>query len=75
MQETNLTDGQAAVELFELWMELFGSGELPDSKRYRNEFFTAFGGRVTEHAPIYLMFCAFVGALDMDDMIKHISVS
>jgi hypothetical protein len=65
-QPTQKTDGQEAIEPFELWQDMLIAGLAPDCKRYEKEFFEFYGDRVASpQAPFYLMFCAFVGALDL----------
>ena len=72
MQELNLTEGQMAVLLFEKWMGMLVEGKIPDCKRYHDEFFEYYKGQVkSEKAPFYLMFCAFIGAMDLDDKLKE----
>ena len=68
IQPTQKTDGQEAIELFELWQDMLKAGLTPDCKRYEKEFFEYYGDKVASpKAPLYLMFCAFVGALDLAD--------
>lgn len=68
-----LTDGQAAIKNFELYQTLAINGQLPDSKRYEKEFFEHYGSIVkSRKAPLYLMFCAFVGALDLVDAVAPV---
>ena len=68
IQPTQKTDGQDAIELFELWQDMLKAGLTPDCKRYEKEFFEYYGDKVASpKAPLYLMFCAFVGALDLAD--------
>jgi len=38
IQPTQKTDGQEAVELFELWQDMLIAGLAPDCKRYEKEF-------------------------------------
>lgn len=65
-----ITDGQASVLLYYMWQEMLLNGEVPDCKRYRDEFFDYYGECVkSENAPFYLMFCAFVGGIDMSNFI------
>lgn len=72
INEFNLTEGQMAVLVFETWMDMLVKGEVPDCKRYHDEFFEYYKGQVkSDKAPIYLMFCAFVGAMDLDDKLKE----
>lgn len=60
------TAGQEAIELFELWQDMLIAGLAPDCKRYEKDFFDFYGDRVgSPQTPFYLMFCAFVGALDL----------
>ena len=66
IQPTQKTDGQETIELFELWQDMLIAGFAPDWKRYEKEFFEYYGDKVASpRAPLYLMFCAFVGALDL----------
>lgn len=61
-----VTDGQSAVILYDTWQEMLINKEVPDCKRYHNEFFKFYGDMVkSEQAPFYLMFCAFIGAMDI----------
>ena len=63
-------EGQATVFLFDTWIDLLTKGEISDCKRYHDDFFNSYGEQVKdEKAPLYLMFCAFVGAMDIVDMI------
>lgn len=65
---TKLT-AQEALKLFQLWEDLILSGELPDPKRFNQDFLKFYGGRVkSEQAPCALMFNAFVGALDLMEL-------
>lgn len=71
-QEVNVTEEQTMVLAFKKWQELLVQGEVPDCKRCHDEFFEYYGGLVNgEGAPFYLMFCAFVGAMDMIDLIER----
>lgn len=71
-KEINLTEGKAAVLVFEAWMEMLVNGEVPDCKRYHDDFFEYYGNKVkSDKAHFYLMFCAFVGAMDLDDKLKE----
>lgn len=67
--KTKLT-AQKALKLFHLREELIISGELPDPKRFNQDFLKFYGGgRVkSEKAPYALMFNAFVGALDLMEL-------
>lgn len=68
-----LTEGQAAVMSFDLWQDVILSGLLPDAKRFEKEFFEFYGDRVASpKAPIYLMFCAFVGGMDFANNAKDL---
>ena len=69
--KSNVDERQGVVLAFELWQEMLVNGKIPDCKRYHDEFFKRYGDCVNgEKAPFYLMFCAFVGALDMIDLIE-----
>lgn len=71
MCDKNLTEGQAMVLVFDMWQEMLINGQIPDCKRYHDDFFEFYGGNVkSDKAPFYLMFCAFVGAMDMNDLIE-----
>lgn len=71
-QLDEMSFGQAAVQLFNMWFDMATNGELPDCKRYGNEFFEVYDdSTVTEGSPLYLMFCAFVGAIDMCDYMDN----
>lgn len=67
--KTKLT-AQKALKLFHLWEELIISGELPDPKRFNQDFLKFYGGGEvkSEKAPYALMFNAFVGALDLMEL-------
>lgn len=67
--KTKLT-AQKALKLFHLWEELIISGELPDPKRFNQDFlkFHEKEGVKSEKAPYALMFNAFVGALDLMEL-------
>lgn len=70
--KSNVDERQGIVLAFDLWQEMLVNGKIPDCKRYRDEFFEYYGDCVNgEKAPFYLMFCAFVGALDMIDLIER----
>ena len=63
--KTKLT-AQKALKLFHLWEDLIISGELPDPKRFNQDFLKFYGGGVKSEKVSYtLMFNAFVGALDL----------
>lgn len=66
---TKLT-AQEALKLFQLWKDLILSGELPDPKRFNQDFLKFYGGGgvKSEQAPYALMFNAFVGALDLMEL-------
>ncbi len=65
---TKLT-AQKALELFHLWEDLIISGELPNPKRFNQDFLKFYEGEVkSEQAPYTLMFNAFVGALDLMEL-------
>ncbi len=65
---TKLT-AQEALKLFHLWEDLIISGELPDPKRFNQDFLKFYGGGVKSgQAPYTLMFNAFVGALDLMEL-------
>lgn len=67
-QLDEISFGQAVVQLFNQWFDMMVNGELPDCKRYRNEFFEVYDvSTVAEDSSLYLMFCSFVGAIDMCD--------
>lgn len=66
-----LSEGEFNVAMFELWQDGAISGKLPDAKRFEKEFFEYYGDTVASpQAPFYLMFCAFVGALDLADALR-----
>lgn len=68
----NLTEGQSAVILFDVWIDMLIKGEVPDCKRYHNEFLEFYNGIVkSDKSPFYLMFCAFVGAFDMNNACRQ----
>ena len=68
----NLSEGKAAVLAYDMWQEMLVNGEIPDCKRYHDEFFELYKDVVAnEKAPFYLMFCAFVGAMDINDFINE----
>ena len=70
--KSNVDERQWVVLAFDLWQEMLVNGEIPDCKRYHDAFFEYYGDYVNgEKAPFYLMFCAFVGALDMIDEIER----
>ena len=65
---TKLT-AQKALKFFHLWEDLIISGELPNPKRFNQDFLKFYGGGVkSEQAPYTLMFNAFVGALDLMEL-------
>lgn len=64
---TKLT-AQKALKLFHLWEDLIISGELPNPKRFNQDFLKFYGGVKSEQAPYTLMFNAFVGALDLMEL-------
>lgn len=66
---TKLT-AQKALKLFHLWEDLIISGELPNPKRFNQDFLKFYGGGEvkSEQAPYTLMFNAFVGALDLMEL-------
>ena len=65
-----ITLGQAAVSLFDMWLDMMINGEVPDCKRYEDEFFEYYGASVaSRESPLYMMFCSFIGAIDMYDYI------
>ena len=71
-KQEELTAGQAAVMLFDFWIKHIVDGSLPDCKRYEKEFFEFYGDRVeSKQSPFYLMFCAFVGAMDLNEFIEE----
>ncbi len=71
-KQEELTAGQAAVRLFDIWQEFIIDGSLPDCKRYEKEFFEFYGDSVAStQAPYYLMFCAFVGAMDLNEFLEE----
>ena len=66
-----LSEGEFNVAMFELWQDRAISGKLPDAKRFEKEFFEFYGDKVNgTKAPFYLMFCAFVGALDLAEALR-----
>lgn len=69
--QMNVTDGQVAVMVFDKWQDLLTQGEIADCRRFHDDFFASYGKEVQgDTAPYYLMFCAFVGAMDMVDMVE-----
>lgn len=61
-----LTEGECAIALFEAYLDEIVKGTLPDPDRFKKDFFEVYDGIVkSPKAPYYLMFCAFVGAMDM----------
>lgn len=60
----DFTEGQEAVANFNFYIDLFTSGKLPDGKRYDEDFFKAYP-YVKPNSPFHMMFCTFVGALDL----------
>ena len=58
------TEGQEAVENFNFYIDLLTTGQIADSKRFDKEFFEAYP-LVKPNSPMHLMFCSFVGALDL----------
>lgn len=71
-KQEELTAGQIAVRLFDIWQDFIIDGSLPDCKRYEKEFFEFYGDSVAStKAPYYLMFCAFVGAMDFNEFIEE----
>ena len=69
-KQEKLTEGQATVRLFDIWQEFILDGSLPDCKRYEKEFFEFYGDIVaSSQTAYYLMFCAFVGAMDLNEFL------
>ena len=63
--KTKLT-AQKALKLFHLWEELIISGELPDPKRFNQDFLKFYGGGgKKEKTPIARMLNPFLGALNL----------
>lgn len=58
------TEGQEAVENFNFYIDLLTTGQIADSKRFDKEFFEAYP-LVKPNSPLHMMFCSFVGALDL----------
>lgn len=64
--EHEVLTAQEYLEAFELWQGLQLKQEMPDSRRFEKEFFEVYGDQVTStKAPWYLMFCAFVGGVEL----------
>ena len=59
-----IEEGREAVLNFNFYIDLFTSGKLPDGKRFDKAFFEAYP-YVKENSPLHMMFCTFVGALDL----------
>ena len=59
-----IEEGREAVLNFQLYLNMFTSGELPDGKRFDNEFFEMYPF-VKPNSLFHMMFCTFVGALDL----------
>ncbi len=59
-----IEEGREAVLSFDFYIDLLTTGQIADSKRFNKEFFEAYP-YVKENSPFHMMFCAFVGALDL----------
>ncbi len=57
-------EGIEAVCNFNFYIDLLTTGKIADSKRFDKEFFEAYP-MVKPSSPMHLMFCAFVGAIDL----------
>jgi len=57
-------EGIEAVCNFNFYIDLLTTGKIADSKRFDKEFFEAYP-MAKPSSPMHLMFCAFVGAIDL----------
>lgn len=70
-----VTEGQTVILLYDMWIEMLGNGEILDCKRFSEDFFASYGKEIqSEKAPFYLMFCAFVGGMDMIGKLGELDV-